>query len=1123
MSDKIRINATVNGSGKQIFRFAQPFEDGWTSDEKHIHLLKGETEIPVSVRVLTRYPSSDCPRTALITFTDEAGKNDYSIVCGTESRANLCDLDAGIEIDLQKVSVTFASGTSVNAALILPDIGTITGEAEETVEKNAFCVWKRKTYAGEKYSVTVDVRAFADETVVGLCFLQQNGGKDGYTPEYGWEISAAAPVILPRTVNNENKHSFIDRDYSASDGTRQVYFPIAHAQKAGHVSLKGNNIKYIRATLDDRVPMQPYTYRRAAFVSAPKSSVRLDETLRFPVHIEGNSERFRKLLYEYEPLYEGACSERIQSVIDKVRQSSLAISIDGDDLGNVTYLDADTCTGKVFGINRMNHMGDYFLYGLCGDDDDLLKRARLWAQNYNDLTVWWGPDGYGGTRYPLINTGWGGADINQIPYTGKEYMWRANEPISFSHKGFAHFYTAYAVTGEPELLYACKAQTEYAMTDVHVDTSLTRNVGVARDFALMYVWTGDERYKEKAVSLFKELTGFTNDEGLFSENGMFVDGNEGFINDDPTGYKYGFAKPYIIGYGTEGLTILRRVAGKIEGLDETIIGIARFLARTLDACGTMRYPHPYSGYTHLTLEAGQHIMRAIENVPDILESDKEAFLDAIEAMLKLTIMANEELGYIGVAISAWEVAQGLCSQQELYNYYDKPDQRDRNRDFDEGGICEHIILQSEGFMPFFELLSCYARYRDLRELEAEPSGQLLKLRNLIRKHKAKSAYEYHEKPGVICGNWIEKFPAFMPELKRSLPYSLARRNNLSTPFAEWKCRAKDEVVNSYAYFKAADEYKPALIAQEDRGTYTCQKILLNTSAFSRVSAYILVPNGKGPFPAMVLYHDHGAKFDIGKEKMIRPFDEEPAVIDSAQKWVDECYDGSFIGDELAKRGYVCFCTDALNWSERSASRDYLYNLPSVNLHGNDSHILDSNMSFLGASHAGWIAYEDLAAAEFVSKLPYVDSERVGAIGLSMGAYRTWQAAAISPYIKAAVAICWMCQTRWLTLNGVNHAGGNNNAMLHCGLYSKLDIPDVASLVCPKPMLLYNGLKDTLFPVPSVRACYHIIRDVYEEQGAADRLVTELWDVPHTFNRQMQDKAFEWLDSVMKENQTTEGE
>lgn len=79
----------------------------------------------------------------------------------------------------------------------------------------------------------------------------------------------------------------------------------------------------------------------------------------------------------------------------------------------------------------------------------------------------------------------------------------------------------------------------------------------------------------------------------------------------------------------------------------------------------------------------------------------------------------------------------------------------------------------------------------------------------------------------------------------------------------------------------------------------------------------------------------------------------------------EAYGGRWIGDELARCGYVCFCTDALNWSDRGGA-------------GYDGQqALASNLFHMGMSLAGLIAHEDLRAAEFFTALPEVDYGTTG--------------------------------------------------------------------------------------------------------------------------------------------------
>ncbi|MCC6491034.1 MAG: dienelactone hydrolase family protein [Candidatus Hydrogenedentes bacterium] len=326
-------------------------------------------------------------------------------------------------------------------------------------------------------------------------------------------------------------------------------------------------------------------------------------------------------------------------------------------------------------------------------------------------------------------------------------------------------------------------------------------------------------------------------------------------------------------------------------------------------------------------------------------------------------------------------------------------------------------------------------------------------------------------------------------------------------FFLWRNRARKAYIKTLQTPPPRAPFNPQVIAEEDRGTYIARKLAINISADERVKAYLLMPKGGGPFPAIVALHDHGAHFSIGKEKVIRPFGESEERVADAVDWVTKYYGGDFIGDELAKRGYVVFATDALFWGDRGRYGGVKYE---------DQQALGANMLQLGRSWAGNIVWDDIRSAEFVQSLAEVDADRIGCVGLSMGSHRTWSLAAATDIIKAGAAICWMGDTKTLASPGNNQTTGQSSfSMIHPGIRALLDYPDVASIACPKPMLFFNGTEDSLFPVPGVEAAYAKMRAVWESQGAGDRLETKLWPVPHEFNAAMQAEAFDWMDKWVK--------
>jgi len=350
---------------------------------------------------------------------------------------------------------------------------------------------------------------------------------------------------------------------------------------------------------------------------------------------------------------------------------------------------------------------------------------------------------------------------------------------------------------------------------------------------------------------------------------------------------------------------------------------------------------------------------------------------------------------------------------------------------------------------------------------------------------------------------VDDLPVFYRQVESRTHHPLSWLSGHYTDFAAWRRMARDKYFSCLLDRPPSVQWDAVVIGEQDRGNYVARKVVFNLTGDSRVLAYLTVPKGPGPFPAVLLLHDHGAKFDIGKEKVIRPWGIASEKMTSAQKWVDENYGGRYLGDTLAQRGYVCFATDALNWSDRGGG-------------GYDGQQkLASNLMHLGMSLAGLMAWEDLQAAEFLSQQPEVDPRHIAAMGWSMGAFRAWQVAALSDHIAAAVADCWMCTTDHLMVPGNNQTRGSSSYnMLHPGLLADLDFPDLASIACPKPLMLFNGLQDKLFPPDGVRAAYAKMHAVWKSQDADSRLVTRLWSVKHTFNAEMQDVAFAWLDQVL---------
>lgn len=357
---------------------------------------------------------------------------------------------------------------------------------------------------------------------------------------------------------------------------------------------------------------------------------------------------------------------------------------------------------------------------------------------------------------------------------------------------------------------------------------------------------------------------------------------------------------------------------------------------------------------------------------------------------------------------------------------------------------------------------------------------------------------------------VNNMPLFYKQMKEQLTYPAAWGNAPETDFSRWRDGARARVMECLENVSPAPaEWAMQTVATEQREGYEVRKIEFNISAWSRVPAYLLVPQGhEGErLPAVVMLHDHGAHFSIGKEKMVRPFGVSAEVMADADDWATRCYDGQYVGDYFAAHGFVVLSVDALFWGERGCKEGIDYDRQQA---------LASNFLQMGSSWGACINMDDVRSAEFLASLPFVDPERVGCLGFSMGAYRSWMLSALTDVVKASASVCWMNTTEHLmTLTNNQNKGGSAYSMLIPGLRRWLDYPHVASIACPKPTLFFNGSRDKLFPVAGVEDAYRTMRRVWADNDASDRLVTKIWDEPHFFSRDMQREALEffqrWLD------------
>lgn len=344
----------------------------------------------------------------------------------------------------------------------------------------------------------------------------------------------------------------------------------------------------------------------------------------------------------------------------------------------------------------------------------------------------------------------------------------------------------------------------------------------------------------------------------------------------------------------------------------------------------------------------------------------------------------------------------------------------------------------------------------------------------------------------------DNMSALSRHMRDSVKFTRSFNANVSS-FAHWQSTTLAFVVEALGLGNA-QAAQSRTIVQNDHNLHQTRLLELTFSSGEKTEAFLLLPSVQKKSPAVLLLHDHGSCFDIGKEKLIKTASHDKAC--SAHDWIKRCYGGRYLGEILVKRGYVVLCADALGWSSRQGN-------------GYDAQqALAANLMQFGTSLASVVALEDMEAALFLSQLPEVDERFVASMGFSFGGFRAWQVAALTSAITASVAINWMGQLAGLMTPGANLLRGQSAYyMLHPPLAGKLDYPDIVGLIAPRPALFYAGDRDPHFPCETVEAAFAAIAAGWETAKARKLLETKIWSSGHEFNAAQQDAAIDWLDAI----------
>lgn len=258
----------------------------------------------------------------------------------------------------------------------------------------------------------------------------------------------------------------------------------------------------------------------------------------------------------------------------------------------------------------------------------------------------------------------------------------------------------------------------------------------------------------------------------------------------------------------------------------------------------------------------------------------------------------------------------------------------------------------------------------------------------------------------------------------------------------------------------------------ERPGYRIQKVSFLSAPGIRVTGNLYIPDGEGPFPAVLNMHGHWQQGKVAARIQAR-------------------------GHLLAQGGIVTLSVDAAGAGERGeCACEWSY-------HGA---MKAADLLLGGDTLLGQQIRDNRRALDVLESLPFVDAGNLGATGASGGGNQTLWLSALDERVKTAVVVA---------STGTFEVYVTERNCLCETLPGGLQMAEewqVLGLVAPRPLLILNALHEKIpsFSYPHLARTCRQLQEVYALHQARTRLDWRLLDMPHGYHSEALQVMLGWM-------------
>jgi dienelactone hydrolase len=297
-------------------------------------------------------------------------------------------------------------------------------------------------------------------------------------------------------------------------------------------------------------------------------------------------------------------------------------------------------------------------------------------------------------------------------------------------------------------------------------------------------------------------------------------------------------------------------------------------------------------------------------------------------------------------------------------------------------------------------------------------------------------------------------------------------------------------IGDFLNFHPSETLVPfAIQAVVEHQTYIRSLIAYRGREGDSIPAYLLLPKGSGPFPAVLVNHQHNGERHLGKSEVCG------LVGDPLQAF----------GPALAQRGIAVLAPDSICFEDRrrnqtgiepdeDADADWLqhYNEMSYRL-------------VLGDTLMRKVLDDAALGISLLQAHPAINKEVVGVLGHSYGGNTVLFHAGLDTRLRFACASGAACTYQ----NKMRHETGIEMAQVIPGFAQRFDIPDLVRCVAPRRLLIVSATEDKF--ARDAEAIVASAQEFFAHLGAEHHLEHKRYDGGHALTQERFEAIVAWIE------------